>query len=79
MQEFGILMNESHISMRDDFDITVPKVDSLVKDAISFGAAGARMTGGGFGGCIVACVLKDKLEDWRAQLLAGNPDAFWVS
>ena len=79
MQDLGILMNESHISMRDDFDITVPKVDSLVKDAISFGAVGARMTGGGFGGCIVACVLKDKLEDWRGQLLAANPDAFWVS
>jgi len=36
------------------------------------------MTGGGFGGCIVACVAKDNLEGWRGQLLAKHEEAFYV-
>jgi len=76
---FGKPMNESHISMRADFEITLPKVDHLVEDAVSFGALGARQTGGGFGGCIVACIAKDKLDSWRDELLAAHPDAFWVA
>lgn len=78
MVEFGQLMNDSHVSMRDDFEITVPAVDRLVADAQAFGATGARMTGGGFGGCIVACVENAQLESWRKRLLAAHPDAFWV-
>jgi len=76
---FGALMNESHISMRDDFEMSVPAVDALVADAQSFGAVGARLTGGGFGGCIVACVAKDELDAWRDKLLAAHPNAFWVA
>jgi len=79
LQRLGELMNESHISMRADFEITVPKTDDLVMDAVKLGALGARQTGGGFGGCIVACVAKDMLSDWRAALLDANPDAFWVA
>ena len=75
----GILMNESHISMRDDFEITLPKVDDLVKDAVKLGALGARQTGGGFGGCIVACIAKHKLEAWKTALLEKHPESFWVS
>jgi galactokinase len=78
MAEFGQLMNDSHASMRDDFDITVPAVDALVADAQRFGATGARMTGGGFGGCIVACVEQERLPHWRERLLSAHPDAFWV-
>jgi len=78
MTAFGQIMNDSHTSMRDDFEITVPAVDALVADAQKYGAAGARMTGGGFGGCIVACVENDRLERWREQLLSAHPDAFWV-
>lgn len=72
-------MNESHLSMRDDFEITVPKVDTLVEDAVKLGALGARQTGGGFGGCIVACIAKDKLETWKSALLNKHPESFWVS
>lgn len=79
IQRLGILMNESHISMRDDFEITVPKVDDLVEDAVKLGAIGARQTGGGFGGCIVACVSNDSLDSWKSALLAKHPKAFWVS
>ena len=42
--------------MRDDFEITVPSVDLAVEAAMRAGAYGARMTGGGFGGCVVALV-----------------------
>ena len=52
----GILMRQSHASMRDDFAISVPAVDQLVallQEAIG-DAGGARMTGGGFGGAVVA-------------------------
>lgn len=76
--EFGRLMNDSHASMRDDFEITLPEIDDLVADAVRFGALGARMTGGGFGGCIVACVAKDKMERWRDDLLAAHEKAFFV-
>jgi galactokinase len=50
------LLDASHESMRDDFEITVPQVDLAVKTARASGAPGARMTGGGFGGCIIALV-----------------------
>ena len=58
LAQMGELMAQSHISMRDDFEITVPAIDALVEivgSAIS-GDGGVRMTGGGFGGCIVALV-----------------------
>jgi galactokinase len=50
------LLDASHESMRDDFEITVPQVDLAVETARASGAFGARMTGGGFGGCIIALV-----------------------
>jgi galactokinase len=48
------LLDASHASMRNDFEITVPQVDLAVELARASGALGARMTGGGFGGCIIA-------------------------
>ena len=79
LERLGILMSESHASMRDDFEITVPKVDALVEDAVKLGALGARQTGGGFGGCIVACIAKHKMEAWKMALLEKHPESFWVS
>lgn len=69
----GKLMNQSHLSMRDDFEITVPEIDYLVELAqLAIGQqGGARMTGGGFGGCIVAIAPLDKVEKVR-QLIAEN-------
>ncbi|HEY6811959.1 MAG TPA: galactokinase [Propionibacteriaceae bacterium] len=54
--DMGPLLDASHESMRDDFEITVPQVDLAVETARASGALGARMTGGGFGGCIIALV-----------------------
>jgi len=76
--QFGQLMIQSHESMRDDFEITLPEIDNLAADAVEFGALGARMTGGGFGGCIVCCVEKDKMESWRDRLLTAHEKAFFV-
>lgn len=78
LEAFGALMIESHSSMRDDFEITVPAIDALVTDAVKLGASGARMTGGGFGGCIVACVKSERCEAWAEALLQKHPNAFWV-
>jgi galactokinase len=57
--ELAPLLDASHESMRDDFEITVPQVDLAVETARASGALGARMTGGGFGGCIIALVKAD--------------------
>lgn len=52
--EIGPLLTASHVSMRDDYDITVAEVDLAVEAALDAGALGARMTGGGFGGSVIA-------------------------
>ena len=64
MVKLGQLMGESHNSMRDDFEITIPEIDYLVELAqVAIGKnGGARMTGGGFGGWIVCLVPNEKVE-----------------
>ena len=57
------LLDASHASMRDDFEITVPTVDLAVQVASEAGAHGARMTGGGFGGCIIALVDRGRSDE----------------
>jgi galactokinase len=54
------MLTASHISMRDDFNITVPQVDLAVAASLDAGAFGARMTGGGFGGSVLAMVDADQ-------------------
>lgn len=64
------LLDASQKSMRDDFEITVPQVDLAVETARASGALGARMTGGGFGGCIIALVKagdSDRIGDEVAR------------
>jgi galactokinase len=61
-REIGPLMTASHASLRDDFEVTVPELDVAVAAALAAGAYGARMTGGGFGGCVIALVDADKTE-----------------
>lgn len=56
VRDLAPLLDDSHTSMRDDYEITVPAVDLAVETARAAGALGARMTGGGFGGCIIALV-----------------------
>jgi galactokinase len=55
----GQLLDASHVSMRDDFEISVPELDLAVETAQANGALGARMTGGGFGGAAIALIPSD--------------------
>jgi galactokinase len=59
-RQIGPMLTASHISMRDDFNITVPQVDLAVAASLDAGAFGARMTGGGFGGSVLAMVDADQ-------------------
>ncbi|MCK8644585.1 galactokinase [Mycobacterium colombiense] len=58
--EAGRLFTASHASMRDDFEITTERIDLIAGTAVRAGALGARMTGGGFGGCVIALVPLDR-------------------
>jgi galactokinase len=58
----GRIMTASHASMRDDFAITIPHIDLIADSAVGAGALGARMTGGGFGGCVIALVPQDRVD-----------------
>lgn len=68
----GELMAASHASMRDDFAITLPPIDALVEvlTQAAGGRGGARMTGGGFGGCVVALVAQNRLDAVQSAAVA---------
>jgi galactokinase len=61
---FCKLMNESHVSLRDDYEVTGSELDTLVSSAWNNGALGSRMTGAGFGGCTVSLVNEDKVQEF---------------
>ncbi|MDG4755968.1 galactokinase [Micromonospora sp. WMMD718] len=68
VRDTGPLLTASHASMRDDFEITVPEIDTAVETALAAGAYGARMTGGGFGGCVLALVDADAADTVAAAV-----------
>ena len=62
---FGRLMNASHVSLRDNYEVTIPELDLLASLAWEFpGVVGSRMTGGGFGGCTVSIVESERAEEF---------------
>lgn len=66
LQAFGALMNGSHISLRDDYEVSCPELDLLAETAWTIpGVLGSRMTGGGFGGCTVSIIDKDQVEEYK--------------
>ena len=73
--QFGELMVKSHASLRDDFEVSCKELDTLVDLAIEIGSAGgiygARMTGGGFGGCMVALIERQKADAIVGALSSG--------
>ena len=69
LEGFGQLMNESHRSLMDDYEVTGLELDTLVLAAWEQeGVIGARMTGAGFGGCAIAVVEKDKVDQFKKNL-----------
>jgi galactokinase len=64
----GDLLTASHRSMRDDFEISTPGLDLAVEISVQCGATGARMTGGGFGGSVIALTPAGLIQDLRAAI-----------
>lgn len=89
---FGRMMNASHLSLRDDYEVSHPALDRLVEEAGNTeGVLGARLTGAGFGGCTVNLVteaalpglehrLRECVDDWSAQaIVVGNSEGARVT
>jgi galactokinase len=73
--DIGPLLSASHASLRDDYQVTVAELDAAAEAAEAAGALGARMTGGGFGGCVIALVAADGIDhvaDAVAKIFAGR-------
>jgi galactokinase len=68
--EIGPLLTASHESLRDDFEVSWPEADAAVRTAIAAGALGARMTGGGFGGSVIALVPAEAAAGLAAAVTA---------
>ena len=76
IETFGNLMNASHISLRDDYEVSCPEVDKLVEIAWNIpGVIGSRITGGGFGGCTVSIVKNDAIENFRKEVISKYKEA----
>jgi len=78
MERLGMLMNESHESLRTDFEVSTGGLDQLVAAARDAGATGARLTGAGFGGCIVALITKTQRDKWWHTVSSACPAAWAV-
>lgn len=69
LHEFGNLMNQSHDSLRDDYEVTGKELDTLVDEARKIeGVLGSRMTGAGFGGCTVSLVKESQVSSFKEQV-----------
>lgn len=69
LESFGRLMNASHVSLRDDYEVSCPELDVLAEEAWKIpGVFGSRMTGGGFGGCTVSIVRTECVETFLRQV-----------
>jgi len=80
LDTFGQLMNESHASLRDDYEVSCEELDIMVGAAWKVdGVYGSRMTGAGFGGCTVSMVAAEAVGDFRAQVAAVYEEATGIA
>jgi galactokinase len=77
LAEVGPLLTQSHASLRDDFEVSWPQADAAVLAALSAGAAGARMMGGGFGGSVLVLARADVASDVEAAIAAEYAGQGW--
>ncbi|MCW2916462.1 MAG: galactokinase [Actinomycetia bacterium] len=77
--EIGALLTASHLSLRDQFEISWPEADLAVEEAIRSGARGGRMVGGGFGGSVIALVPSDRVPDVETAVTAAFASRGWPS
>ncbi|MTM21381.1 galactokinase, partial [Turicibacter sanguinis] len=76
LRRFGKLLNASHKSLRDDYEVTGTELDTIVELAwAQEGVLGARMTGAGFGGCAIALVKNETLETVKQAIAKGYKEA----
>lgn len=69
LKAFGELMNASHVSLRDDYEVSCDEIDVLVEEAWKVdGVIGSRITGGGFGGCTVSIVKDEAVSDFKEKV-----------
>jgi galactokinase len=79
LRRFGTLMGESHASLRDDYEVSSPELDRMVDLARTCcGVYGARMTGGGFGGCTVNLVDADAVNEFKIAVSHGYQQSFGI-
>jgi galactokinase len=76
----GRLLLESHASLRDDYEVSSPELDFMVETAMGIpGVLGARMTGGGFGGCTVNLLDRSAVESWAAEMVRKYQEAYQIT
>jgi len=75
LEAVGRLLDESHASLRDDYEASVPEVEATVERLKRAGAAGARMMGGGFGGAVLALLPPGAALPGGATAVAPGPAA----
>ncbi|RAY15450.1 galactokinase [Actinomadura craniellae] len=77
--ELGALLTASHLSLRDQFEVSWPEADLVVDAALRAGARGARMVGGGFGGSVIALTAADRTARVRERIAAALPRAAFLT
>ncbi|GLV49587.1 galactokinase [Thermobispora bispora] len=78
LDQLGSLLISSHLSLRDQFQVSCPELDVAVEAAVGGGARGARMTGAGFGGSVLALVPEGRLEDVEAAVREAYAARGWA-
>ena len=78
LEALGTLFAESHASLRNDYDVSTPTLDRVVDAALAAGAIGARVTGGGFGGAVVAIAERESAEDVLRSTLERAGAQGWI-
>ena len=75
LSRIGSILDDGHASQRDDDEKSTPELDRLVERAYELGAIGARMTGGGFGGSMVALVDTEEADEFATAIVAAEHEA----
>ena len=79
LDRFGQLMTESHVSLRDDYEVSTAALDFLVEESLQWeGTLGSRLTGAGFGGCTVNLVKKESVPKFCQQISARYKAKFGI-
>ena len=77
--EFGRLMTKSHMSLKDDFEVSCDELDLIVDEALRNNALGARMTGAGFGGCAIVLVEKENKDQLKKNITKKYREEYNIS